>query len=236
MRRTLTAVIAAPFLIFTPTAALAGSDGATPYPVATVGVQLPAGDTFPAGGHVNVRYFDGDAIQRTAGIHFDSNNNHPGGQWIGESFIPWSAFGITARSRITWVQIHGYNQHFGEGAQNPVPVGPKPEPGSEARVVEDTDERVTFQIPSEEAGYGTVTTVRVTVHITQERTSSVVWDGADWTVVWGEWTETGREDGHSETVQVREMADAEYAECGLPATGAPLLGAAAGALLLVIAG
>src|SRR5690625_5092867 len=177
MRTTLTALIAALFLILTPTAALAGSDGATPYQVTTVGVHLPAGDTFPAGGHINVRYFDGDRIQRTAGVHFEgkcidrtdaecAGDRHEHAQFIGESFIPWSAFGITEGSRITWVQVHGYNQHFGEGGQKPVPVGPKPEPGSEARVVEDTEERETFQCPSEEAGYGTVTTLSVTVHIT----------------------------------------------------------------------
>src|SRR5690625_2774433 len=226
MRKTLTALVAALFLILTPTAALAGSDGATHYQVTTVGVPLPAGDTFQAHGHVNVRYFDGDGIQRTAGVHFDPNNNHPGGAWIGESFIPWSAFGITEGSRITWVQVHGYNQHFGEGGQKPVPVGPKPEPGTETRVVEDAEERETFQCPSEEAGYGTVTTLSVTVEISEQRTSTIAWDGADWVETWGEWTETAREDGHSETVQVREMTDAEYAECGLPATGAPLTAAA----------
>src|SRR5690625_2234977 len=236
MRRTLTAVIAAPFLIFTPTAALAGSDGATPYPVATVGVQLPAGDTFPAGGHVNVRYFDGDGIPRTAGVHFDPNNNQPGGAWIGESFIPWTAFGITEGSRITWVQVHGYNAHHGEGGQKPVPVGPKPDPGTETRHVEDVAEREVPQCPTEEAGYGTVTTLRVTVEISEQRTSTIAWDGADWVETWGEWTETAREDVHSETVQVREMTDAEYAECGLPATGAPLTAAAGVAVVLVLAG
>src|SRR5690625_4484562 len=203
MRKMIVAILTGMLLLFgVATASAAGSDAPTPYQATTEGVHLPAGDTFPAGGHVNVRYFDGDGIQRTAGIHFEANNNQPGGQWIGESFIPWSAFGIGDGSRITWVQVHGYNQHFGEGGQKPVPVGPKPDPSSETRVVEDTEERETFQCPSEEAGYGTVTTQRVTVHITQERTSTVVWDGTDWIETWGDWIETGREDVHSETVQV----------------------------------
>ena len=236
MRKTLTALVAALFLILTPTAALAGSDGATPYQVTTVGVHLPAGDTFQAHGHVNVRYFDGDGIQRTAGVHFDPNNNQPGGAWIGESFIPWSAFGITEGSRITWVQVHGYNAHHGEGGQKPVPVGPKPDPSSETRTREEVETREVTQCPTEEAGYGTVTTLSVTVEISEQRTSTIAWDGADWVETWGEWTETAREDVHSETVQVREMTDAEYAECGLPATGAPLTAAAGMAVVLVLAG
>ncbi|HLS72886.1 MAG TPA: hypothetical protein VK046_03890 [Actinomycetaceae bacterium] len=235
MRKTLTALVAALFLILTPAAALAGSDAPTPYQVTTEGVHLPAGDTFPAGGHVNVRYFDGDGIQRTAGIHFDANNNQPGGAWIGESFIPWSAFGIT-EGRITWVQIHGYNQHFGEGGQKPIPVGPKPEPGTETREREDVAEREVPQCPTEEAGYGTVTTIRETFRVTEQRTSTIEWDGADWIETWTDWTETGREVTDTETVQVREMTDAEYEACGLPPTGAPLMGAAVAAGLLVLTG
>src|SRR5690625_4830954 len=238
MRKTLTAIIAALFLILTPAAASAsgGSDSPTPYQVTTEGVQLPAGDTFQAHGHVNVRYFDGDGIQRTAGVHFDPLNNQPGGAWIGESFIPWSAFGITEGSRITWVQVHGYNAHHGEGGQKPVPVGPKPDPSSETRTREEVETREVTQCPTEEAGYGTVTTLSVTVEISEQRTSTIEWDGADWIETWGDWTETDREVTSTETVQVREMTDAEYAECGLPATGAPLMGAAVAAGLLVLTG
>jgi|SRR5690625_587761 len=236
MRKTLTALVAALFLILTPTAALAGSDGATPYQVTTVGVHLPAGDTFQAHGHVNVRYFDGDGIQRTAGVHFDPLNNQPGGAYIGESFIPWTAFGITEGSRITWVQVHGYNQHFGEGGQKPVPVGPKPDPSSETRTREEVETREVTQCPTEEAGYGTVTTIRETFRVTEQRTSTIEWDGADWIETWTDWTETGREVTDTETVQVREMTDAEYEACGLPPTGAPLMGAAVAAGLLVLTG
>src|SRR5690625_1852668 len=235
MRTTLTALVAALFLILTPTAALAGSDGATPYQVTTVGVHLPAGDTFPAGGHVNVRYFDGDGIQRTAGIHFDANNNQPGGAWIGESFIPWSAFGIT-EGRITWVQVDGYNQHFGEGGEKPIRVGPKAEPGTAGSAREDVAEREGPQCPTEEAEYGTGTTIRETFRVTEQRTSTIEWDGADWIETWTDWTETGREVTDTETVQVREMTDAEYEACGLPPTGAPLMGAAVAAGLLVLTG
>lgn len=236
MRRFFTAVIAAAFFLLTPMGAAqasGGSDAPTPYQVTTEGVQLPPGDTFQAHGHVNVRYFDPDGIEQTAGIHFDPNNDHPGGQWIGESFIPWSAFGITDGSRITWVQISHFNEHFGEGGQKPVPVGPKPEPGTETREVEDVAEREVPQCPTEETGYGTVTTIRETFRVTEERTSTIEWDGADWIEVWSDWTETDREVVSTETVQVREMTDAEYAECGLPPTGAPLIGAGIAALALM---
>ena len=237
MRKTLTLVLAALFMVVGGAAfADEGANAPTPYQVTTEGVQLPAGDTFQAHGHVNVRYFDGDGIEQSAGIHFDPNNNQPGGAWIGESFIPWSAFGITEGSRITWVQVHGYNAHHGEGGQKPVPVGPKPDPSPETRTREEVETREVTQCPTEEAGYGAVTTLSVTVEISEQRTSTIAWDGADWVETWGEWTETAREDVHSETVQVREMTDAEYAECGLPATGAPLTAAAGVALVLVLAG
>lgn len=224
------------FLAPSTAAATGGSDSPTPYQVTTVGVQLPTGDTFQAHGHVNVRYFDSDGIQRSSGIHFDPNNDHPGGQWIGESFIPWSAFGIDQGSRITWVQVHGYNQHFGEGGQKPVPVGPKPDPQEKTREREETHEREVTQCPTDEAGYGTVTTIRETFTISEKKTSTITWDGTDWVETWGEWVETGREVTSTETVQVREMTDAEYEACGLPPTGAPLLGALALAGLLTAGG
>src|SRR5690625_3049195 len=199
MRKILTLVLAALFMVVGDTAlADEGSDAPTPYQVTTEDIQLSAGDTFQAHGHDNVRYCDGHGIEQTTGIQFDPNNDPPGGQWIGESFIPWSAFGIT-EGRITWVQIHGYNQHFGEGGQKRIPVGPKPEPGTETREVEDNEEREVTQCPSEEAGYGTVTTIRETFHVTEQRTSTIEWDGAHWIETWGEWTETDREDSSNET-------------------------------------
>lgn len=96
-----------------------GSDGTTPYTVSADGIQLPAGDTFADGGHVNIETNLGDA-----GIHFEALNNQPSGQWIGESFLPWSAFGFdSATLCVSWVQVWLYPEHFGEGGQEPVGIG-----------------------------------------------------------------------------------------------------------------
>jgi len=106
----------------------AGSDGPTPYTVDANGVTLPSGETFKAHGHVNIKYKVGNT-EYSKGIHFDPNNNQPGGAWIGKSNIPWSAFAVPANGCVTWVQVHGYNEHFGEGGQTPVCLGtPKPDP------------------------------------------------------------------------------------------------------------
>src|SRR5690625_1021894 len=127
--RLLPALTVAGLLALSPAVAFAGgSDSPTPYEVTEAGVTLPTGSTFLAHGHVNVR-IDGQGY----GIHFDPNNNQPGGAWIGESFIPWSAFGVNSGC-VEWVQIHGFNEHFGEGGQDPVCFGnetPEPEPSPE---------------------------------------------------------------------------------------------------------
>src|SRR5690625_7991586 len=116
MRKMIVAILTGMLLLFgVATASAAGSDAPTPYQATTEGVHLPAGDTFPAGGHVNVRYFDGDGIQRTAGIHFEASNNQPGGQWVGEPFIPWSAFGVGDGPRITAVPHRRAQPHEREG-------------------------------------------------------------------------------------------------------------------------
>src|SRR5690625_1437547 len=123
------ALTVAGLLAVSPTVAFAGgSDSPTPYEVTVEGVALPAGQVFPAHGHVNVR-IDGVGY----GIHFDPNNNHPGGQWIGASFIPWTAFGVDAGC-ASWVQISSFNEHYGEGGQSPICFGdetPEPEPAPE---------------------------------------------------------------------------------------------------------
>lgn len=94
-------------------AARAASDDATPYSVTPAGITFP--EPLAAHGHVNIRLVDG----RTAGLHLDPNNGHPGARWIGTTFLPWSAFGITDGC-IAWVQWSGADEHFGEGGQSPV--------------------------------------------------------------------------------------------------------------------
>lgn len=101
--------------VFAWPASAAGSDSATPYTVDRTGITLPAGEVFPEHGHVNVRWDGG-----SAGVHFDPNNGHPGGAWIGQPSIPWSAFGVPAGACVMWVQISTFNEHFGEGGQPPV--------------------------------------------------------------------------------------------------------------------
>src|SRR5690625_1139722 len=127
--RLLPALTVAGLLAISPTVAFAGgSDSPTPYEVTEAGVMLPDGQVFPAHGHINVR-IDGVGY----GIHFDPNNGHPGGARIGQSFIPWAAFGVDTGC-TEWVQISSFNEHFGEGGQAPVCFGdaepePEPDPG-----------------------------------------------------------------------------------------------------------
>ncbi|TKA53806.1 hypothetical protein B0A53_03216 [Rhodotorula sp. CCFEE 5036] len=116
--------------------ASSGSDGCTPYTVSYAGVTLPAGQTFPAGGHVNYQaipksqYSPGQTYTKPgagwtpSGFsgNFDPNNNQPGGVYIGRNFFD---FGAAAQAFpggycIIWVQVADYNQHFGEGGQAPI--------------------------------------------------------------------------------------------------------------------
>lgn len=115
-------------LAFGGSASAAGSDGPTPYTVDASGVTLPAGDTYKDGGHVNIKYTVNGGAEKSKGIHFEALNNQPSGKWIGKSNIPWSAFGLSGSFCVTRVQVHGYNEHYGEGGQGPICVGPQPEP------------------------------------------------------------------------------------------------------------
>lgn len=121
----LAALVAASIGVSAPSAHANVSDAPTPYSVGLDGITLPSGDTFQAHGHVNIRTSTGQGY----GVHFDPNNNHPGGAWIGQGFIPWSAFGLDPDTVcVSWVQISHYNQHFGEGGQDPVGKGCVPTP------------------------------------------------------------------------------------------------------------
>lgn len=119
-------------LFVTTHANAAGSDGSTPYSVTTDGITLPSGSTFQDNGHVNLRttvgnfnmHFEGKCITRTDAEC--SGARHDAAQFIGKSFIPWSAFGLTGQFCVSWVQISQFNEHFGEGGQTPVCVGTPP--------------------------------------------------------------------------------------------------------------
>ncbi|KAM0789741.1 hypothetical protein ACM66B_006596 [Microbotryomycetes sp. NB124-2] len=114
------------------------SDSCTPYSVLPGGVQLPSGTTFQANGHVNYQavpcsQYDPSKNQsylnpgsnwtpQSFGMHFDPNNNQPGGAYIGKSLFDWgqAAAAMPGGFCITWVQIDFYNQHYGEGGQKPI--------------------------------------------------------------------------------------------------------------------
>lgn len=98
-----------------------GSDAPTPYTVTSAGIALPGGVVFEDNGHVNIKTTAGDK-----GIHFEALNNQPSGQWIGKDFLPWSAFGLDGDFCVSWVQISEFNEHFGEGGQEPVCTDPPP--------------------------------------------------------------------------------------------------------------
>jgi hypothetical protein len=95
------------------TVARAASHDPTPYTVTPAGITFP--EPLASHGHVNVRLVDGSSY----GLHLDPNNGHPGAAWIGATFLPWSALGITGGC-VAWVQWSGADEHFGEGGQQPV--------------------------------------------------------------------------------------------------------------------
>ncbi len=112
----------AALVLLSATPALAGgSDSPTPYVVGADGLTLPAGTTFPDNGHVNIRYtMPGSDAELAAGVHFESLNDQPSGQFVGQSFLPWSYLIEADEYCITWVQVADFNEHFGEGGQEPV--------------------------------------------------------------------------------------------------------------------
>lgn len=124
MNKIIPTLAVATALVLVPTFAAhaGGSDSPTPYSVTNEGITLPAGYTFEDNGHVNIQSNLGNK-----GIHFEALNNQPSGQWIGATFLPWSAFGVDpAGLCVTWVQLSKFNEHHGEGGQAPVGAGCNP--------------------------------------------------------------------------------------------------------------
>jgi len=104
-------------LVGAATAASAGSDSPTPYRVTGTGVELPSGDVFRVHGHVNVVY--------TTPLGTSSRNVHiegpgsPYGDLAGASVLTWDRIGLPPDACICWVQVAGYDEHYGEGGQGP---------------------------------------------------------------------------------------------------------------------
>lgn len=125
----LCAISAPAFLAAQPAlASTGGSDAPTPYTVDLNGITLPEGATFKDNGHINIEttsgkktntHFEAKCITRTDAEC--AGARHDAAQLIGKNFAPWSALGIDIETEcVSWVQIHDYNQHFGEGGQKPV--------------------------------------------------------------------------------------------------------------------
>jgi hypothetical protein len=86
--------------------------------------------TIPSSGHINFQYialsdYQGSGSYRnrpsnwnllSGGLHFDPNNNQPGGAYIGSTFFPFSAGANMPASGycIVWVQVGQFNEHYGE--------------------------------------------------------------------------------------------------------------------------
>ncbi len=125
-----------------------GSDDPTPYTVDVNGITLPEGVTFPDGGHVNIK-----TTQGNPGIQFESLNqpdDSPKKIYIGKSFIPWSAFGLTGDFCVKHVQVSMYNQHYGEGGQPAVCISttPPPTPKKDATASVEVDQQASCTGPS----------------------------------------------------------------------------------------
>jgi len=128
-------------LVVVPTAAVAGgSDSPTPYTVTAAGLTLPVGAVFDEYGDINytVTALDGSA-RHTFGVHNEvpHNGKWPAGRYVGRSTYAWTdhpdfASYFPGGYCVVWVQVSGYDEHFGEGGQPPVcttdPTDPTPTP------------------------------------------------------------------------------------------------------------
>ncbi|WP_435737587.1 LPXTG cell wall anchor domain-containing protein [Cellulosimicrobium sp. PMB13] len=105
------------------TAVAGGSDAPTPYTVTAAGVTLPAGTVFRESNHVNYRVTALDGTGETGlGLHFDPNVGHPGRVYIGSSTFDFyqAAQAFPEGYCVTWVQVDGFDEHYGEGGQAPL--------------------------------------------------------------------------------------------------------------------
>lgn len=105
---------------------LGGSDDPTPYTVDDYGVTLPAGRFF---GFEDVQDANfRDVSGQTVNLHFEQGKSHA---LAGADYVSWESLGFDpATVCIEWVQLHGFDEHMGEGGQEPVGTGcavPEPE-------------------------------------------------------------------------------------------------------------
>lgn len=152
-------------LILASSLLLSGSDSPTPYTVDGRGITLPVGEVFENNGHVNIKTATG-----SLSLHFEekcvtrtdaecAGERHKAAQFIGKSYIPWSAFGLKGEFCVCWVQLSAYNEHFGEGGQEPIcspthipeepPVTPEEPETPVTPPVDEPKEPTTPDIPEE---------------------------------------------------------------------------------------
>lgn len=135
MRAAPVALLTAAILVATPTIASAGSDSPTPYTVTASGVSLPAGQVFREHGHVNYRAtaLDGTGEQ-SFNVHLETANGRSTAVYVGAGFLDFAGAvaAFPAGFCVTWVQVEGFDEHFGEGGQapectpTPTPLRPTP--------------------------------------------------------------------------------------------------------------
>lgn len=105
-----------------------GSDSPPPYTLDQNGITLPAGDVFEVGDHINLKTSEGPRSLHLDGKGWDE-------KLIGKNSVVWSAFLLQGDFCVSWVQVAGYNEHFGEGGQAPycpnTPSTPIPTPTPE---------------------------------------------------------------------------------------------------------
>jgi len=132
MRAAPVALLTTAILAASPAVAFAGSDSPTPYTVTVEGVTLPADRTFREHDHVNYRAtaLDGTGEQ-SFNVHLEAANARATATYVGTAFLDFSgaAAAFPAGYCVTWVQVAGFDEHFGEGGQAPV-CTPRPAPPS----------------------------------------------------------------------------------------------------------
>ncbi len=129
----LTLAASAALLAATATGAAAGSDAPTPYRVTGAGLELPAGHALAEHAHLNVLWTSATGAGAT-NVHLEG----PGTRWhdlVGAGSVTWDRLGLPTDACVRWVQVAGFDEHFGEGGQAPVcrtaapaPAVPAPAP------------------------------------------------------------------------------------------------------------
>lgn len=123
MRAVPVALLTTAILAATPAIAFAGSDSPTPYTVTADGVTLPTGRVFHEHDHVNYRATSLDGTGgRDFNVHVENANGRSTAAHVGASSLDFddAAAAFPAGYCVTWVQVAGFDEHFGEGKQPPV--------------------------------------------------------------------------------------------------------------------